>query len=128
MGERKGWVRILFLYLVVLMAAPVPLPGADTTVVRQPTKGNVAHVYYMYTNINVTTTVTGPYEVANLAQLSGHTKISFNETAVVKSGRIVTAWSDNDYKPVPPDSGILSNVWVLNGDDLVRAGLVIGHQ
>src|SRR4051794_25970591 len=51
---------------------------------------------------------------------------AFNETVVVKSGRVVTAWSDNDYKPVPPDSGILSNVWVLNGDDLVRAGLVIG--
>src|SRR6476469_6188478 len=52
---------------------------------------------------------------------------AFNETVVVKSGRVVTAWSDNDYKPVPPDSGILSSVWLLNGDDLVRAGLVIGH-
>jgi lipopolysaccharide export system permease protein len=52
---------------------------------------------------------------------------AFNETVVVKSARIVTAWSDNDYKPVPPESGILSNVWVLSGDDLVRAGLVIGR-
>jgi len=52
---------------------------------------------------------------------------AFNETVVVKSGRVVTAWSDNDYKPVPPESGILSSVWLLNGDDLVRAGLVIGH-
>ena len=52
---------------------------------------------------------------------------AFNETVVVKSSRVVTAWSDNDYKPVPPESGILSNVWVLNGDDLVRAGLVVGH-
>jgi len=52
---------------------------------------------------------------------------AFNETVVVKSSRVVTAWSDNDYKPVPPESGILSNVWILNGDDLVRAGLVIGH-
>jgi lipopolysaccharide export system permease protein len=52
---------------------------------------------------------------------------AFNETVVVKSGRVVTAWSDNDYKPVPPESGILSNVWLLNGDDLVRAGLVIGQ-
>ena len=52
---------------------------------------------------------------------------AFNETVVVKSTRVVTAWSDNDYKPVPPESGILSNVWLLNGDDLVRAGLVVGH-
>src|SRR5215218_7969545 len=32
----------------------------------------------------------------------------FNETVVVKSARVVTAWSDNDYRPVPPDSGVLS--------------------
>src|SRR5436190_3335495 len=52
---------------------------------------------------------------------------AFNESVVVKSGRVVTAWSDNDYKPVPPESGILSSVWILNGDDLVRAGLVVGR-
>src|SRR3954464_9299389 len=31
---------------------------------------------------------------------------AFNETVVVKSGRIVTAWSDNDYRPIPPESGV----------------------
>jgi lipopolysaccharide export system permease protein len=51
----------------------------------------------------------------------------FNERVVVNSARHVNAWSDNDYKPIPPTSGILSNVWVLNGDDLVRAGIVSGH-
>jgi lipopolysaccharide export system permease protein len=48
----------------------------------------------------------------------------FNETVVVKSARVVTAWTDNDYKPIPPASGIVSNVWLLNGEDLVRAGRV----
>ena len=51
---------------------------------------------------------------------------AFNELVVVKSARVVTAWSDNDYKPVPADSGILSNVWLLSGDDLVRARFVGG--
>jgi lipopolysaccharide export system permease protein len=50
----------------------------------------------------------------------------FNETVVVKSARAVIAWTDNDYRPVPPESGILSNVWVLAGDDLIRAGHVAG--
>src|ERR1044071_5564955 len=40
----------------------------------------------------------------------------FNEKVVVNANRQVTAWSDNDYKPVPPDSGILSNVWLLDGN------------
>ena len=52
---------------------------------------------------------------------------AFNETVVVKSARVVTAWSDNDYKPVPPQSGVISNVWILNGEDLIRAGIVVGR-
>src|SRR4051812_45908322 len=45
----------------------------------------------------------------------------FNETVVVKSARVVTAWSDNDYRPIAPESGVMSNVWLLNGEDLIRA-------
>src|SRR5690242_3800675 len=33
---------------------------------------------------------------------------AFNEAVVVNSTRQVNAWSDNDYKPRPPASGILS--------------------
>ncbi len=51
---------------------------------------------------------------------------AFNEGVVVNSTRRVTAWTDNDYKPVPPASGIIGNVWVLNGEDLIRAGTVGG--
>src|SRR5881275_1449328 len=52
---------------------------------------------------------------------------AFNEGVVVKSARVVNAWSDNDYKPIPPQSGILGNVWILEGDDLIRAGIVAGQ-
>ncbi len=52
---------------------------------------------------------------------------AFNEGVVVNSTRVVTNWSDNDYKPVPRVSGTLSNVWVLNGDDLIRARIVGGR-
>jgi lipopolysaccharide export system permease protein len=50
----------------------------------------------------------------------------FNETVTVDSARVVNAWSDNDYKPLPPDTGILSNVWVSHGNELVRARQVAG--
>src|SRR3954465_2737204 len=52
---------------------------------------------------------------------------AFNEGVVVNSTRAVTAWTDNDYKPVPRASGILSNVWVLSGDDFISAGIVGGR-
>src|SRR3954466_7163935 len=69
--------------------------------------------------------ILAPLIVASIVVAAG--LFAFNETIVVNSARAVTAWSDNDYKPIPPESGILSNVWVLNGDDLVRAGIVSGR-
>ena len=52
---------------------------------------------------------------------------AFNELVVVKSARTVEAWADADYEPIPPDSGILSNVWIRDGSDLVHAKLVGGR-
>jgi lipopolysaccharide export system permease protein len=52
---------------------------------------------------------------------------AFNEGVVVNSARHVDAWSNNDYKPIPPASGVLSNVWLLKDDDLVRAEIVTGR-
>jgi lipopolysaccharide export system permease protein len=52
---------------------------------------------------------------------------AFNEGVVVNSARHVNAWGDNGYRPIPPASGVLTNVWVLSGDDLVKAGIVAGR-
>jgi lipopolysaccharide export system permease protein len=52
---------------------------------------------------------------------------AFNELVVVKSARTLDAWTDADYKPIPPSSGILSNVWIRDGDDVVRALIVTGR-
>src|SRR6476661_1120264 len=68
--------------------------------------------------------ILAPLVVASIAVAA--VLFAFNEAVVVNSTRVVTAWSDNDYKPIPPSSGILGNVWVLNGDDLIRAGTVGG--
>ena len=69
--------------------------------------------------------ILAPLIIASMVVAAG--LFAFNETVVVKAARTVTAWSDNDYKPIPPESGILSNVWVLQGDNLVHAGIVAGH-
>ena len=52
---------------------------------------------------------------------------AFNEGVVVNSARVVNAWSDNDYKPIPPQSRVSGNVWVLKNEDFIRAGLVSGR-
>ena len=52
---------------------------------------------------------------------------AFNETVVVRSARAVNAWNENDYRPLPPERGILTNVWVVRGNDLIRARHVGGR-
>ncbi|HVF84036.1 MAG TPA: LPS export ABC transporter permease LptG [Sphingomicrobium sp.] len=52
---------------------------------------------------------------------------AFNERVVTKATRTVTAWDENDYRPLPVESGVLGNVWVMAGDDLVRVRLVAGR-
>jgi lipopolysaccharide export system permease protein len=52
---------------------------------------------------------------------------AFNEGVAVNSARMVNAWDDNDYRPIRASSGVLSNVWVKAGDDLVHAAIVSGR-
>ena len=51
----------------------------------------------------------------------------FNETVVVRSQREVTAWSNADYRKVPPQSNVTSNVWLRAGDDLVHVDQLAGR-
>lgn len=51
----------------------------------------------------------------------------FNERIVVRSVAALDAWDSVDFGPIPPDSGVRTNVWVRNGDDLIRAGVIAGR-
>jgi len=50
----------------------------------------------------------------------------FQERVVTRAASTVRAWEAVDYGPIPPDSGVATNVWVKHGDDLIRAGQVTG--
>jgi lipopolysaccharide export system permease protein len=50
----------------------------------------------------------------------------FNERVVTRATETLAAWEKVDYGPVPKDSGIMPNVWVRFGDDLVLAREVKG--
>ena len=45
--------------------------------------------------------ILAPLVVASIFVAGG--LFAFNEGVVVNSARVVNAWSDNDYKPIPPD-------------------------
>lgn len=52
---------------------------------------------------------------------------TFNERIVARSSATLTAWQNADYGPIPADRGIVSNVWVRAGDDLIHATQASGR-
>jgi lipopolysaccharide export system permease protein len=50
----------------------------------------------------------------------------FNERVVTRATAALSAWEDVDYGKVPVDSGVRTNVWVRDGDDLIHADTVQG--
>lgn len=51
----------------------------------------------------------------------------FNERIVVRSIAVLDAWQGVEYGEILRDSGVRSNVWVRDGDDLIRAGVIAGR-
>ena len=117
-GEAELWTYVSlrlpiliarFLPFSVLLGTLIALAGLNqhSEVVAMKAAGISAHQI-------LAPLVLASFGIAGLAFV-------FNEAVVVDSARTVTAWTDNDYKPLPEESGILTNVWVMHGEDLVQA-------
>ncbi|WP_332816751.1 LPS export ABC transporter permease LptG [Sphingopyxis sp.] len=49
---------------------------------------------------------------------------AFNERIVTRSTAALSAWQKVEYRQVPRDSGVRSNIWVRDGDNLINAETV----
>jgi lipopolysaccharide export system permease protein len=52
---------------------------------------------------------------------------AFNERIVARANASLAAWQKLEYAEVPKDSGVRTNVWARQGDDLINAGQVTGR-
>ncbi|HEX8447454.1 MAG TPA: LPS export ABC transporter permease LptG [Sphingomonas sp.] len=52
---------------------------------------------------------------------------AFNDRIVTRASATLAAWQAADYGPIPADRGVVVNVWVRDGDDLVHADAVTGR-
>lgn len=50
----------------------------------------------------------------------------FQERVVTRASATLSAWDAVDYGPVPPEQGMISNVWVKHREDLIHVGQVFG--
>lgn len=52
---------------------------------------------------------------------------AFNERIVARANAALAAWQKIEYAEIPRDTGIRTNVWARQGDDLINAGEVRGQ-
>ncbi|MPT47637.1 MAG: LPS export ABC transporter permease LptG [Sphingobium sp.] len=52
---------------------------------------------------------------------------TFNERIVTRASATLDAWESVDFGPIPRDSGIKTNVWVRDGNNLITAGVITGR-
>jgi len=51
----------------------------------------------------------------------------FNDHVVARATSVLTAWQNVNYGPVPRTHGVVANVWVRAGEDLIHAAQVTGR-
>ena len=52
---------------------------------------------------------------------------AFNERIVARANAALSAWQKIEYAEIPPETGIRTNIWARQGDDLINAGEVRGN-
>lgn len=52
----------------------------------------------------------------------------FNDRIVSRATATLNAWQAADYGQIPRDRGVKANIWVREGDDLIRARSVVGRR
>jgi lipopolysaccharide export system permease protein len=114
-GLRVPMLASRFLPFAVLLGTMIALTSLNqnSEVVAMKAAGMSAHQ------------VLAPMILASL--LVAALAFAFNETVVVRASRTADAWTGVDYKPIPPESGVLSNVWARNKGQLIHARLVVGR-
>lgn len=52
---------------------------------------------------------------------------AFNERVVARSTATLSRWQAVNYGPLPPGTGVLTNIWAREGDDLIHVDTVSGR-
>lgn len=68
--------------------------------------------------------ILAPMFVASFAVAA--VSFTFNDIVVAPNTARLKVWQAEDYGPVPADTGVKTNVWVREGQDLISAGRVTG--
>ena len=123
-GEPELW-RYVSLRVPMLASRFLPFAVLLGTLIALTTLNQNSEVVAMKAAGLSAHQVLAPMILASL--LVAALAFAFNETVVVRASRTAEAWTGADYRPIPPDRGVLSNVWARDGERLVHVDLVVGR-
>lgn len=122
-GDAELW-RYVSLRIPQLIARFLPFSVLLGTLITLATLNQHSEIVSMKAAGISAHQIIAPLVLASLAIAA--VSFVFNERVVTRATATLSAWTDVDYGPVPADTGMIPNVWVRHGDDLILARQVIG--
>jgi lipopolysaccharide export system permease protein len=123
-GEAEVW-RYIGLRLPQIIARFLPFSVLLGTILTLITLNQNSEVVAMKAAGMSAHQVLAPLFLAAL--LVAGISFTFNERIVARANAALGAWQKIEYAKVPADSGVRTNVWARQGDDLINARTVSGR-
>jgi len=117
-GDAELW-RYVSLRLPQIVAFVFPFGALLGTLITLATLNQNSEVVSMKAAGLSAHQILAPLVLASLALAA--VSYTFNERIVTRASMTLADWQDNDYGPVPRDTGLRPNVWVRYNEDLVLA-------
>ena len=122
-GQTEVW-RYVSLRAPQIFAFVLPFSVLLGTIVTLATMNQNSEVIALKASGLSAHQVLAPLVVAGLAVAA--ISFGFNDRIVARATATLDQWKNVDYGPLPIDRGDRSNVWVRDGDDLIRVGQISG--
>ncbi|MGE4429291.1 MAG: LPS export ABC transporter permease LptG [Sphingobium sp.] len=123
-GEEELW-RYIGLRLPQIVARFLPFSVLLGTLITLATMNQHSEIISMKAAGLSAHQILAPLILASL--VIAIASFSFNERIVSRASAALDAWQKVDYGEVPRDSGIKTDIWVRDGNNLVTAGIITGY-
>jgi lipopolysaccharide export system permease protein len=117
-GDAQLWVYIT-LRTPQIIARFLPFAALLATLITFVTLNQNSEIISMKAAGISAHQILAPLVVASLGVAA--VSFTFNERVVARATATLSAWQAADYGLIPRDRGIVPNVWVRDGDDLIHA-------
>jgi lipopolysaccharide export system permease protein len=122
-GDAQLW-RYVGLRLPILISTFLPFSVLLGTLITLATLNANSEVVAMKSGGLSAHQILAPLMIVSLGVAI--ISFTFNERVVARATSTLAVWEKAKFGPIPLDKGSKANVWVRDGEDLIRAGIITG--